>query len=248
MLSKTAVKYIQSLSVKKLRDQNKLFIAEGPKIVDEIINEFPQFIENVYALENYAINHTELLLKNKIEPIIIEETDLAKISSLKTPNQVLATLNQPLQAHFIKPIDNITIILEGISDPGNMGTIIRIADWFGIKQIVCSLDCVDIYNPKVVQSSMASIMRVNIIYADIIQLLSKNKDVKSYAAILNGKNIHNFLKPINGFLIIGNESKGLSENVLDHVSEKITIPRIGLAESLNAAVATGIILSLFKGQ
>lgn len=138
-------------------------------------------------------------------------------------------------------------MVDGIRDPGNMGTIIRIADWFGINNIICSRDCVEQYNPKVVQASMGSIARVNIVYKDLEEFLKQNKNVIVYAATLNGKSVHSVDKINEGLLLIGNESNGIRSELLALVTEEITIPRLGGAESLNAAVATGIILSHVVG-
>ena len=135
------------------------------------------------------------------------------------------------------------MVLETSQDPGNLGTIIRIADWFGIKQIICSEDCADMYNPKVVQSTMGSIVRVKILYTDLAPWLEEQKDVFIYAAALEGQNVMAMKKITEGLIVIGNESKGISAAIFEQVDVKITIPRIGKAESLNAAVATGIILA-----
>ena len=137
----------------------------------------------------------------------------------------------------------ITLVLDTIQDPGNLGTIIRTADWFGIENIICSPACADMYNPKVVQSTMGSLARVNIFYTNLEEWLQKNKKIKKYATALNGKNISELKNVKEAIIIIGNEGKGISDAVMDLVEEKITIPKIGEAESLNAAVATGIILS-----
>ena len=139
--------------------------------------------------------------------------------------------------------DNFSLMLDEIKDPGNMGTIIRTADWFGVKNIICSNECVDYYNPKVVQATMGSLCRVNIIYTELEEFINKNKAIKTYAATLSGKPLSSFNKLKEGIILIGNESKGVKENLLKLVAEQITIPKQGEAESLNAAVACGIILS-----
>ena len=238
MLSKKEVKDIQSLSHKKFRDELNLFVAEGPKIVTEIIELIPEHVEKVYAVKKWIeTNHS--LLQN-INVVEVSVSELERLSQLQTPNQVIALIKK-LPAK--KPdASSFTLYLDTIQDPGNFGTIIRIADWFGIKNIVCSSGCADLYNPKVVQSTMASIARVNVYYDEEGDWL-KERNVPVYAATLHGTSLAGHAKTKKGVLIIGNESKGISKQVLQYAPEQITISKIGEAESLNAAVATGIILS-----
>jgi TrmH family RNA methyltransferase len=172
----------------------------------------------------------------------ISELELSGISQLKTPNQVLAVFKK-FETSAGSPKEKISLVLDCIQDPGNMGTIIRTADWFGTSQVICSNDCADIYNPKVVQATMGSIARVSVFYTNLPEWLSEQKSVRIYAAVLQGKDVTKMNKIKEGIVIIGNESKGIHENILQLANEKITIPRKGRAESLNAAVATGIILS-----
>lgn len=235
MLSKKVVKDIQSLGLKKYREETGLFVAEGPKIVGELLRIIPAQIEAVYATTSWKTLNSEV--KNTIE---VSEAELEKISQLKAPNQVVAVVKQ----FPVLPIDAslFTLYLDTLQDPGNFGTIVRIADWFGVKQIVCSAGCADLYNPKVVQATMASIARVNVFYDEKEDWL-KQQEVPIYAAALNAKTLSSFAKIERGILIIGNESKGIRNEFLDLASERITIPRRGEAESLNAAVATGILLS-----
>ena len=241
MLSKTIVKYIQSLAHKKLRDEEGVFIAEGPKVVAELLQSGIT-CSTVYATQNWMDEHPSLLTnipaENKIE---ISEADLERISQLKTPNKVLAVFYKKEEA----PADltDVSLMLDEIQDPGNLGTIIRTADWFGIKNIICSNECADCYNPKVVQATMGSLSRVNIVYTELEEFIQKNKDTRIYAATLTGKPLSSFNKIEKGIILIGNESKGVKENLLNLVTEQITITRYGEAESLNAAVACGIILS-----
>ena len=241
MLSKVRVKYIQSLGQKKSRDLEEAFIAEGPKIVDEFLMDSSVNIKQVYAVKKWIDTNTNKI--KQAEVIEIDDADLERVSQLKTPNEVLAVVSKfkPVESPDLK--NKITLALDTIQDPGNMGTLIRIADWFGIKNIICSTDCADIYSSKVVQSTMGSIARVNIIYTELENWLKKNKAIKLYAAALSGESVHSVGKIVEGILIIGNESKGISENILAMTDEKITIQRIGKAESLNAAVSAGIILS-----
>lgn len=241
MLVKSQVKYIQSLGQKKPRDEAGVFIAEGPKIVEELLLEIPTHFTAVYALQSWAETQQGRWPQELIT--IITEDDLARISQLSTPNQVLAVIRKMETPASIAAASQLVLALDTIQDPGNLGTIIRIADWFGIKQIVCSNDCADMYNPKVVQSTMASLARVQLLYTDLPSWLAAQKDARIYAAHLEGQPVSSLSKLTDGILVIGNESKGISEVVQQLVNVKVTIPRIGKAESLNAAVATGIILS-----
>jgi TrmH family RNA methyltransferase len=239
MLVKSRVKYIQSLGQKKHRDNEGIFIAEGPKIVAELLSTGRAFIQQMYAVKEWLQEHQHEV--NGIEAIEITEDELGKISQLATPNQVIAIVKQ-FDGPSIDTKDTLTLVLDAIQDPGNLGTIIRIADWFGIRQIVCSKDCADLYNPKVIQSTMGSVARIKIVYTDLPGWLSQQK-VPVYAAALEGQDITTMKKLEEGIIIIGNESKGISPEVMELAGEKITITRKGQAESLNAAVATGIILS-----
>jgi TrmH family RNA methyltransferase len=236
MLSKKEIKDIQSLGHKKHRDEAGLFIAEGVKTVNELLKEKNASIKAVYATESW-FNENQHLYNHIAE---ISETELERISQLKDPNKVVAVLHQFTPREPAS--EGLKIYLDRIQDPGNFGTIIRIADWFNIKNVVCSAGCADVYNPKVVQSTMASIARVNVYYDLESNWLAK-QSTRIYAAVLDGNPINNFEKIKEGVLVIGNESKGIREDLLLLEHEKITIPRLGHAESLNAAVATGIILS-----
>ncbi len=240
MLVKSQVKYIQSLGQKKSRDESGAFIAEGPKIVSELLQEIPGQVQQVLGLKEWLTDHAKLL--NGIEAIEISPAELEKISHLQTPNQVLAVLRKFEQVSAINLKGKLVLALDTIQDPGNLGTIIRIADWFGIEHIICDHDSADQYNPKVVQATMGSIARVKLLYTDLAGWLTEQKTT-IYAAALEGENITTMQKPVEGIIVIGNESKGISPDILQLVTKKITIPQKGKAESLNAAVATGIILS-----
>jgi RNA methyltransferase, TrmH family len=243
MLSKTHTKYIQSLQHKKFRDEHNCFIAEGPKLVLDILGSRQFICREILAIEQWINEHQQLLSSSSGTVIhAIKDFELEKISALSTPYQVLAVFEKREQQD-IDVTGKITLALDTIQDPGNLGTIIRIADWFGIQDMICSHGCADIYNPKVVQSTMGSISRVNIVYSDLPAWLKQQKKTKIYSASLDGKELQSFGKIKEGILIIGNEAHGISGAVMDLVNEKITIPRVGEAESLNAAVATGIILS-----
>jgi TrmH family RNA methyltransferase len=238
MLGKKEIKDIQSLSHKKFRDELNLFIAEGPKIVSELIELMPQQIEKVFSIRKWI--EANQSLTQKINAVEVSDIELERLSHLQTPNQVIAVLKKVASK---KPdASSFTLYLDTIQDPGNFGTIIRIADWFGVKNIVCSAGCADLYNPKVVQSTMASIARVNVYYDEKGDWL-RNQNVPIFAATLNGTSLFQHSKADKGVLVIGNESKGISDEILQYATEQITIPKKGEAESLNAAVATGIILS-----
>ena len=239
MIVKSKVKYINSLGDKKLRDADRVFIAEGPKIINELLGEKLMEPKEIFALKEWIQqNENPALPVTEIDDIMLE-----RLSFLSTPNQVVGLFSIP-QHSQVSLKNKVSIIADGIQDPGNLGTIVRCADWFGVQQVICSRDSADIYNPKAVQSTMGSIARVKVYYEDLHALLVKNKNqIKVYAATLNGTDIKK-IKPLSeGVLIIGNESKGITNSLLSLVDEKITITRRGKAESLNAAVATGIILS-----
>ena len=244
MLSKTHTKYIQSLQHKKLRDETGLFIAEGPKVVMDLLNSRKFVCKEIFGLDNWLQEHSKQLslLKDTVVTAV-EDFELQKISSLSTAHVVVAVFEKRKPVYKIETRLKITLLLDTIQDPGNLGTIIRIADWFGVENIVCSIGCADMYNAKVVQSTMGSLGRVNVIYTDLVAWLNENSKIKIYSASLEGDDVKDVGMLKEGIIIIGNEANGVSDEVMELVNEKITIPRIGEAESLNAAVATGIILS-----
>lgn len=238
MIVKSKVKYINSLGDKKLRDADRVFVAEGPKIINELLGESSMVPQEIFALK-------EWIEKNRDSSPAFTEIDevmLGRLSFLTTPNQVIGLFSMPQ----LQPLDlknKVSIVADGIQDPGNLGTIVRCADWFGIEQVICSRDSADIYNPKTVQSTMGSIARVKVYYEDLPALMKNVSGITVYAAALNGKDIREMNTIEEGVIIIGNESKGISEELLKFADERITVSRRGKAESLNAAVATGIILS-----
>ena len=241
MLSKSKLKYIQSLGQKKFRQQEGKFIAEGPKLVNDLLEMKSSSIQEIFALKEWIEDNKKIA--DSYQVVEITTIELEKISQLSSPNQVVAVVKQFAIDENIEVKDKITLVLDNIQDPGNMGTIIRIADWYGIDQIVCNTQSADMYNPKVIQSTMGSIARVKVFYTDLSDWLSKQKGISIYAAMLNGDDVTSMQKIKEGIIVIGNESKGISDDVLKLISKKITIPQKGKAESLNAAVATGIILS-----
>ncbi|HEX7413726.1 MAG TPA: RNA methyltransferase [Bacteroidia bacterium] len=245
MISKNQIKDITALHQKKFRKELNLFIAEGPKVVDEFLHSELKITE-IYGLQHWVDKNLLLLKNKKCTYFVVTEAELTRISALQTPNEVLAVCTQPI--YLEKDIDkqaDLFLYLDGISDPGNMGTIIRMACWFGLKQIFCSDNCAEIFNPKVVQSTMGSLARINFYtmsLADTCRLL----DVTCiYGATLDGENIYTTSFPNKCMLIIGSESHGISKENTKLLSKQITIPQAkgGTTESLNAAVAASIILS-----
>nr|WP_177192413.1 RNA methyltransferase [Chitinophaga arvensicola] len=215
-------------------------MAEGDKIVQELL-QAGMPVKGVFATAEWLEQHTHLL--GRMPAGTVTEVDAAvlkQLSSLTTPNRAMALLDMPASADPLPAAGTVTLALEAIQDPGNMGTLIRIADWFGIPQIICSPDCVDVYNPKTIQATMGSMIRVRIAEYDIRELLQQTT-LPSYAATLHGKNIAAYPAIKEGIILIGNEGRGLTEEVTALATHRITIPRIGGAESLNAAVAAGII-------
>jgi len=249
MLSKNQIKYIQSLSEVKHRRLNEMYVIEGEKIVSEYINEdYP--LANIYALEEWERENRNLLGKNRSLLTVVTEQELKKISTLTTPNKVVALAKLP-EILSLKGMESLLqkglhIALESIRDPGNFGTIIRTADWFGIDSIICTDDCVDAYNPKVVQAAMGSLARMKIIYVRDLTTLKELPNLKIYAATLEGKNIFKEKLPADAIVFIGNESKGLSEQAIGLSTKQISIPQLGKAESLNAAVAAGVVMAEFR--
>jgi TrmH family RNA methyltransferase len=253
MLSKNQIKFVNSLKQKKFREEHGYFIAEGTKIVPELLASGIEVLQ-VYAGEWFFSAHH---ISNGTECIEIRPAELERISALSTPNEVLAVCRIPgYKLEKEKLAKKLTLVLDDIRDPGNLGTIIRIADWFGIENIVCSDGSADAFNPKVVQSTMGSIARIKIHYTDLTEFIRQsraNSELPVYGALLEGRNIYseNLLK--EGLIVIGNESKGISESVQKMITHKVSIPSFsyfkpggGEAESLNAAVATAIICSEFR--
>ena len=239
MLSKNEIKFIQSLHQKKYRLEHGLFIAEGSKIVEEIISS-NFIIESIAGTAEFFNKIKDI--PSGIKQNIITEEELSRISCLNTPQHVLAVVK--MEEDNIESLQNNgwCLALDGIQDPGNLGTIIRTADWFGIKNIVCSMDTADMYNPKVIQSTMGSFTRVNVFYTDLSAWISA-QNMPVYGAVLNGENIFTLQMKEKGIILIGNEGRGIRKENIDYIKIPVTIPRLGNTESLNAAVATGIILS-----
>lgn len=246
VISNAQIKLINSLSQKKYRKANNLFVAEGVKIVNEIVNSSLK-IYTIFGLESWIDeNHSRFNHSSEVNVIRINEKELKKISGLTTPNKVIAIVKIP--DWKIQPnIGRLAIFLDQIKDPGNLGTIIRTADWFDIPNIFCSPDCVDAYSPKVVQSSMGSIARTMIHYCELNEIRQKYPSYHFLGATLNGSDISKTKKPQKTILVIGNESQGIRKPYLNLIDEQVSIKKTGKAESLNAGVAMGI-LSFFLKQ
>ena len=238
-ISKNQLKLITSLSQKKYRQKHDLFIAEGVKVLNELLNSTIE-IETLFCTDDFEATISE-------EKVVrISETELKKVSTLKSPNKALGIFKIPKE----KAVQNsgLTIALDAINDPGNLGTIIRLCDWFGVTQLVCSKDTVDCYNQKVVQASMGSLTRVSIHYTDLENYITKS-NLDTFIADMDGENVYKTKLPKEGILIMGNEANGVSEEIKSLLQYKISIPRFGETqetESLNVATATAILLSEFK--
>ncbi len=236
MISKNEVKYIQSLYQKKTRNAEGLFIVQGQKLVDELLqNNFT--VKKIYAAPEWIKPGTHFH-----DIIEVTPDELKKISSQQTPNSVLAVAVQKKPEGDPDVLSCVSLVLDGIQDPGNLGTIIRTADWFGIKQIIASHDTVDLYNEKVIQSTMGSFIRVHVWYKNLEEWLPQI-NVPVFGAMLKGNDVSASLKIKQGVLVIGNESQGIRAPLIPFIHHMLTVPRKGGTESLNAAVAAGIMLS-----
>ncbi len=245
MFSKPLEKYINSLRVKKYRQEHQCFVAEGEKIVNEILRS--SFLVDKILFTDKLKDKGMIMGKVAEEHlVVVEEHEMKKISELQTPPSVLALVHLPKNKIDISQLTTgVHLVLDGIQAPGNMGTIIRIADWFGIENIFCSENCVDAYNPKVVQACMGSIVRVKMFEKNIVEVLSQSPLPKILTLMESEQTIYNNNLPENALIVIGSEGKGVSEEVKQLCNYSISIPKFGKAESLNAAVATGIICATF---
>jgi TrmH family RNA methyltransferase len=238
MISKSNIKLIKSLQQKKFRDELNLFVVEGEKMVQESLQWKSEYLVDLYYTSDSIIREN-IIDKEKMN--LISEKELKQISSLQTPNKSLAVFKKwPYSDHKFR----FYIALDGVQDPGNMGTIMRLADWFGVKKILCSKETVDCFNPKVVQATMGAIFRVDVEYVDLTETFEM-LNLPIYGALLEGENIYS--KPLTpkGILLLGNEGKGISENLQKSINFPISIPRFGQAESLNVSAAGAILLSEF---
>lgn len=246
MLSKAQISLINSLKNKKFRKEHHLFIVEGIKSVQEFLDS-TYLIQQLYMTEDASAKLGKIPQNIKSEQI--SSSDFAKISQLMNPQGVLALVKIPEENLQIinESTNEHVIVLDNIQDPGNLGTIIRTAEWFGIRKIICSTDTVDVYNPKVVQATMGSLARIQIQYTDL-ELFLQQYSGKKFGAFLNGKNIYETDFGSSGLIILGNEGNGISESIQALLDEAVTIPRMGNAESLNVAVATTVFCSEIARQ
>jgi TrmH family RNA methyltransferase len=245
MLSKSQISFIKSLHQKKFRKEHNLFIAEGIKSITEfILSDYR--IENIFCTAHTIPKLDKLLQKIKVQEIT--DTELKKISALIAPQDALATIHIPQETEIAaESVQNlITLVLDDIQDPGNLGTIIRTADWFGFKQIICSAGTVDAYNPKVVQATMGSLARIRLHYVYLPDFLKSN-NYPVFGALLEGNSVYDIdFSDKEGILILGNEGRGISPELKEYITDPITIPQFGKAESLNVAVSAGILCSEIK--
>jgi TrmH family RNA methyltransferase len=252
MLSKAEIKLIRSLQLKKHRVEEGLFVAEGKKMVEELLKS-PIEITQLYVCNDYEEMDNILLDlqdEKKYDLLEVSREELEKISSLTTPQGILALCKIPGEGQLLPDLKKeLVLVLDDIRDPGNMGTIIRIADWFGINHIYCSSESVDVFNPKVIQASMGSIVKLHVHYTNLANMLKEaGEGIPIYGAVLNGKSIYDEKLASNGLLVIGNESTGISTDVLKCITHPVSIPAYNTngPESLNAGVATAILCAEFK--
>ncbi|MBO6605888.1 RNA methyltransferase [Psychroserpens sp.] len=235
MLTKNHIKLITSLKQKKFRSQHNLFVVEGIKGIQEFLNSSFE-LHQLFAVDDIF----------GVDFIQISEKELHRISNLKSPNKAIALFNIPSNSHIVTK--GLSVALDDVRDPGNLGTIIRLCDWFGIQNLICSNETVDCYNPKVVQATMGSLTRVAVNYVDL-NVFIDDYDKAVFGTFMDGDNIYEQSLPSEGLIILGNEANGISANIETLVTQRITIPRFGdlkATESLNVATATGIVLSEFK--
>ena len=248
MISKNQFKFVRQLEQKKYRRREGLFVAEGAKVVGDLMQHSqPRML---FATSEY-LNARPQLSQMDYEVIRITDDELRRLSFLQHPQQVLALFPLPSPSHSLTPSSShLSLALDGVQDPGNLGTIIRIADWFGIENIYCSEDTVDAWNPKVVQATMGSIARVNIIYMNLPEMLDTlPDDFPVYGTFLDGENIYQQPLSENGLIVMGNEGNGISEAVRSRITHRLLIPSFrqgDTAESLNVAIATAITCSEFR--
>jgi len=251
MISKKRVKFITSLQKKKVRDEEKLFIIEGDKLVREFIaSKVP--IQTIVAKPEFLSSISGDILNTIPEIEVVSYEELKQISTLKTPHNALAIIPiQDKELHIKEVFRELVVALDFVQDPGNMGTIIRAAAWFGIKNIICSPDSVDVYNPKVIQASMGAILNVNIFYSDLKELLSTatGEEIPVFGTLLEGESVYNHKLDTKGIILLGNESKGISTELIPYITEKIMIPKFSSAkhgiDSLNVGMAAAIVFSEF---
>lgn len=239
MLSKSQIRFVSSLQQKKFRKQHGAFVVEGAKSVTEFIHSDYQ-VEQVFMATGTRTKMGKI--PQNIKLIETDEAGLKKLSGLKTPQGVLAVVKIPESAPDPVAAGGFTLALDDVQDPGNLGTIIRTADWFGIHHVICSRGSVDAYNPKTVQASMGSLARLRVSYVDLPQLLQET-DLPIYGAVLDGVSIYETTFGAEGLIVLGNEGSGISEGVRRFIRYPVTIPRVGRAESLNVAISAALFCS-----
>ena len=244
-LSKNKLKYIRSLKEKKYRSEYGTFVAEGNKMVSDLL----PFLKCQLLIGNADFLNT-IGLENVEEVIEVNDKELAQASFLQNPQQVLAIFYQPQKDSQIRIEDQLILALDGIQDPGNLGTIVRLSDWYGIKHVFCSQDTADIYNPKVVQATMGALARVNVHYVDLAEFLIENEHLPVYGTLLDGKNIYEENISPTGIIVMGNEGNGIRPEIERLITKKLYIPNYPVgnptSESLNVAIATAIICAEFR--
>ena len=243
-LTKNEIKFIKSLQLKKFREQHQQFVIEGEKMVCELINQSKFEIKHIYITTDFDEN----LIPNHIQKTNISHKELDRITGFKKANKILAVVNFNNQKDINYDENNLILMLDDVKDPGNLGTIIRTADWFGITQIIGSPNTVELYNPKVIQSSMGAIYRINYVVSDLESTLNefKSKNLPIYGAVIDGESIYKSLMKTKCVLVMGSESHGISDKIKSLLTHQISIPKFGLTESLNVAMATGILLNEYK--
>lgn len=244
MISKAQVKLIQSLKQAQSRREHGMYVVEGVKMVEEVI------VSDHEVVAVYATSAWDYDYRGTATVQVIEDWELEKISSLTTPNKVLALVRIPAESKSDNPEKELVLLLDQISDPGNLGTIIRTAEWFGIDRVITSLNSVDFWNSKVVQASMGSVFRLKLNTVDILEYLSQLRNVPVYGTLFDGEDLHKALLSPNGVIVIGNESHGISRQVQAFVNRRLTIKAasVSSSESLNASIATAIVCYEFRKQ
>jgi TrmH family RNA methyltransferase len=240
MITKNQIKYINSLQQKKFRLEHHSFVVEGAKSVIELLKSDFE-IELLFVTKSFFEENKTRLQNLSIQPELTEANELEKAGSFSSNNAALAVVKTKDNTELLVGDTEFALILDDIRDPGNLGTIIRIADWYGITKIICSTTTVDVYNPKVISSTMGSFSRISLYYTDL-EMYIKNQSGNIYGALLDGENIHQTKFTTPGYIIIGNEANGINEEITKLITHKITIPRFGGAESLNAGIATAVVL------
>jgi TrmH family RNA methyltransferase len=240
MLSKVKAKYIKSLQVKKYRKQEQSFVVEGEKGVTELLaSDFKTTL--VCATKDFLARQGKIIPHEGVEVIEVTRADLESIGSVETNESVLAVAQMRSNSRPVIASTDYALVLDDIRDPGNLGTIVRTADWYGIKHVIASEETADLYNPKVIRSTMGSFCRVSVFYTALNEFLNDAK-VPVYGAFMDGEDVHRLTFAPGGMIVIGNESNGISEEVGRYITKRITIPRFGNAESLNASIAAAVVL------